>query len=136
MASLGSDLAQAKCALGISQRPACQGPRDCVPVFEELRFRYHIEAVQGPNSRRLRSVWEISTEPQPSGNGSGPDHPAVMPIALARRCLQLTNARGGGVDPFAGSGTTLTAACEVGSRWVGIEINHGFVEVIESRLSA
>lgn len=38
------------------------------------------------------------------------------------------------LDPFAGSGTTLLAARELGRRWVGIEIKPAFVDLIERRL--
>lgn len=101
-----------------------------------LRYHYDVDAVKGPHGRRLRNVWEIPTEPQPSANGSGPEHPAVMPMALARRCLQLTSRKGGVVlDPYAGSGTTLRAARDAGCTWVGIEINRSFVDLIESRLA-
>ena len=100
-----------------------------------LRYHYDVEAVKGPNDRRLRSVWEIPTEPQPTDNGAGPEHPAVMPIALARRCLRLTAKKDGFVlDPYAGSGTTLRAAGEAGCSWIGIEIKRAFVDLIESRL--
>lgn len=100
-----------------------------------LHYHYDVSSVRGPNGRRLRSVWDISTEPQASSNGSGADHPAVMPLALARRCLKLTGKPGGVVlDPFAGSGTTLRAARDAGYKWIGIEIKNAFVDLIESRL--
>ena len=100
------------------------------------RYDYNVDAVKGPNDRRLRSVWEIPTEPQPSANGSGAEHPAVMPLALARRCLQLTSRASGVVlGPYAGSGTTLRAASEAGCTWVGIDIKQSFVDLIESRLA-
>lgn len=101
-----------------------------------LHYHYDVAAVKGPNGRRLRSVWQISTEPQASVNGNGAEHPAVMPLALVRQCLELTGKPGGIVmDPFAGSGTTLRAARDAGYRWVGIEIKSAFVNLIESRLA-
>ena len=99
-------------------------------------YYYDVSAVKGPNSRRLRSVWEIPTRAQPGRFGTGPAHPAVMPIELAKRCLSLTARRGGVVlDPFAGSGTTLRAARDASCRWVGVEIKRAFVDLIESRLA-
>ena len=98
-------------------------------------YYYDVSAVKGPNNRRLRSVWQIPTQPQTSGSGAAPAHPAVMPIELAKRCLSLTARRGGVVlDPFAGSGTTLRAARDASCRWVGVEIKRAFVDLIESRL--
>ena len=102
---------------------------------KSLRYHYDVHAVRGPNERRLRSVWDIPTEPRGSTNGSRGPHPAVMPLALARRCVDITGRAGGVVlDPYAGSGTTLLAARDAGCRWIGIEIKRSFVDLIESRL--
>ena len=102
---------------------------------KSLHYHYDVAAVRGPNGRRLRSVWDIPTEPQTSMNGSGAEHPAVMPITLARQCLKLTGKSGGVVlDPFAGSGTTILAARDAGYRWIGIEIKRAFVDLIEKRI--
>ena len=100
-------------------------------------YYYDIEAVRGPGGRRLRTVWEIATEPLKRLNGHADDHPAMMPMTLARRCVAITSHEDSIVlDPYAGSGTTLLAAHELGRRWVGIEINHAFVDLIERRLRA
>ena len=40
------------------------------------------------------------------------------------------------LDPFAGSGTTLIAAKELGRRYVGIEINPEYVQIINRRLGS
>ena len=98
-------------------------------------YYYDVDAVRGPNGRRLRTAWEISTEPQRGRAGAPNDHPAVMPATLARRCVEITSRPDDVVlDPYAGSGTTLIAAQELGRRWVGVEIKPEFVRLIESRL--
>ena len=38
------------------------------------------------------------------------------------------------LDPYAGSGTTLLAAQELGRRWIGIELNPSYVDLIERRV--
>ena len=99
-------------------------------------YYYDVDAVRGPNGRRLRTVWEINTEPRRRADSGVDDHPAVMPMTLARRCVMITSAPGDVVlDPYAGSGTTLLAARELGRRWVGIELNPAFVDLIEHRLA-
>ena len=98
-------------------------------------YDYDIHAVRGPNDRRLRTVWEIPTEPQKRSNGADDDHPAPMPLSLARRCIAITSQEGDVVlDPYAGSGTTLLAAQELGRTWAGIELKPGYVDLIERRL--
>ena len=99
-------------------------------------YYYDVDVVRGPNGRRLRTVWDIPTEPRKRLNGSLDDHPAIMPLSLARRCVELTSRPGDVVlDPYAGSGTTLIAARDAGRKWIGVELKPGFVDLIERRLS-
>ena len=57
-------------------------------------------------------------------------------MTLARRCIMITSEPGDVVlDPYAGSGTTLLAARELNRRWLGIELNPSFVDLIEQRLA-
>jgi len=99
-------------------------------------YYYDIDAVKGPGGRRLRSVWEIATEPVKRLDVETDDHPAMMPLSLARRCVSITSGSDDIVlDPYAGSGTTVLAAQELERRWVGIELNRQFVDLIERRLA-
>jgi len=96
-------------------------------------YYYDVDAVRGPNGRQLRTTWEIPTAPRKWGHGRR--HPAVMPMALARRCVKMTSRPDDVVlDPYAGSGTTLLAARELDRNWVGIELKSEFVDLIERRI--
>ena len=100
-------------------------------------YYYDVDAVKGPNGRRLRTLWDINTEPRRGTDGGLKDHPAVMPMTLARQCIRITSEPGDVVlDPYAGSGTTLLAAQELARRWVGVELKRDFVDLIERRLRA
>ncbi len=106
-------------------------------LSKSVRYYYNKDAIQGPNSRRLRTVWDLPTEPRKPGDLENGDHPAVMPMTLARRCIAITSRQDSVVlDPFAGSGTTLLAADRMGRRWVGIELKPAFVDLIERRMLA
>jgi len=62
-------------------------------------------------------------------------HPAPFPLGLARdHILSWSNEGDVVLDPFAGSGTTCLAARDAGRRYVGIEINAEYVEIINRRL--
>ena len=99
-------------------------------------YFYDVSAVKGPNGRRLRTMWDINTEPRQREVGSLEDHPAVMPMTLARRCIRITSRPGDVVlDPYAGSGTTLLAAQELGRSWVGIELKPEYLDLIERRIA-
>lgn len=63
-------------------------------------------------------------------------HPAVMPVALARKVIELFTHRGELVlDPFNGIGTTLVACKDVGRNGVGFDINSTYCDVAKQRLS-
>ena len=99
-------------------------------------YYYDTAVVKGPNGRRLRTMWDINTEPRRKDAGGIEDHPAVMPMTLARRCIQITSQPGDTVlDPYAGSGTTLIAAQDLGRNWAGIELNPTYVDLIERRVA-
>ena len=104
-------------------------------LSKDKEYYYDHEIVKGPRDRRLRTVWEIPTEPVKRVNEKADDHPAMMPLSLARCCVAITSRDDSIIlDPYAGSGTTLLAARELGRRWVGIEIKPAFVDLIERRL--
>lgn len=64
------------------------------------------------------------------------DHPAMFPEELATDHIQSWSKEGDIVlDPFAGSGTTLKAAKELGRHYIGIEINDDYIPIIERRLA-
>jgi len=63
-------------------------------------------------------------------------HPTVKPLALMKYLIQMITPEGGTVlDPFAGSGSTLVAAKELGYDFIGIEREAEYIEIIEARLN-
>lgn len=62
-------------------------------------------------------------------------HPAQKPLELMRWCIGLCPIETGLVlDPFAGSGTTLRAAKDLGRKAVGIEIEERYCEIAAKRM--
>lgn len=71
-----------------------------------------------------------------SVRGKMPDHPSPKPIEFMRRIVErLTNPGQSILDPFAGSGTTLVAAKQMGLQAVGIEREEKYCEIAARRLS-
>jgi site-specific DNA-methyltransferase (cytosine-N4-specific) len=63
------------------------------------------------------NVWHISPNKKKKGS------PAAMPDEIVKRCLKMTTMPGDIVfDPFAGSGTTLKVADEMGRIGIGTEL--------------
>ena len=61
-------------------------------------YYYDTNAVRGPRGRRLGDVWDIPTEPVKRSNGHADDHPAMMPMSLARQCIAITTRKDGVVQ--------------------------------------
>jgi len=68
-------------------------------------------------------------------SGEGGLHPNQKPMRLMKALIELTTAKGHVIlDPFAGSGTTLAAAKELGRHFLGFERDPSYVEAIRKRL--
>jgi DNA modification methylase len=79
--------------------------------------------------RNRRSVWTITTKPYSGA------HFAVMPPDLVEPCIKAGCPEGGTVlDPFAGSGTTLAVAAELGRSGIGCELNPEYIGLAERRI--
>lgn len=64
-----------------------------------------------------------------------PGHPTVKPLALMRWLVRLITPPGGIVlDPFAGTGTTAAACLDEGFRYVLIERDGDYIQLIRKRL--
>jgi site-specific DNA-methyltransferase (adenine-specific) len=62
-------------------------------------------------------------------------HPCPKPLRWLRWLIALTSLDGETImDPFAGSGTTLRAAMDLGRRAIGIEIEERYCEIAARRL--
>lgn len=74
--------------------------------------------------RNPGDVWTVPTQPFSEA------HFAVMPTALAERCV-LAGCKPGGtvLDPFSGSGTTGLAAIKHGRRYVGIDLSSDYLDL-------
>lgn len=91
----------------------------------------------GKETRLRGNVWKYST-----GYGLttedkyAHEHPAMFPEALAQDHITSWSNPGEVIlDPFAGSGTTIKAAKHLNRRFIGIEINPKYVELIKNRLA-
>ena len=61
-------------------------------------------------------------------------HPAPFPVSLPTRCIEASGATSV-LDPFAGSGTTLRAAADLGIKGIGIELETKFCDLAVKRLA-
>lgn len=62
-------------------------------------------------------------------------YPTQKPVALLERILSASSNPGDIVlDPFCGCGTTIHAAEKLGRQWIGIDVTHLAISLIEKRL--
>jgi site-specific DNA-methyltransferase (adenine-specific) len=62
-------------------------------------------------------------------------YPTQKPVALLERILTASSNEGDVVlDPFCGCGTTIHAAQKLGREWIGIDVTHLAISLIEKRL--
>lgn len=89
-----------------------------------------------PNSREVvvGDVWtDIDRLNQTAKERLG--YPTQKPLALMERILQASSREGDLVlDPFCGCGTTVHAAQKLNRQWIGIDITHLAIPLIQKRL--
>lgn len=79
------------------------------------------------------AVWEFAYEKRDIRDKS--IHPAVFPIGLPKKCIELFTHKGELVlDPFVGIGTTLVAANDTDRNAVGFDIKKEYLNYAKTRL--
>ena len=110
-----------------------RSPFNCEEIrIPSQRMKSGDKRAKGP--RVPDDVWEI---PRLVGNASErlSEHPCQLPEELLCRVILASTNRGDLVmDPVAGTGTTLRVAQKLDRRYLGIEKQARFVELIQTRL--
>jgi len=87
----------------------------------------------GKNGAKLYDWWEVQQVKNTSKQKT--EHPCQIPEEIIKRII-LTTAKNDEliIDPFAGSGTTLKVAKELGYSYIGYEIDENYIKIIKNRL--
>ncbi len=110
---------------------------------EEDRIKYPDLKTKRPQLKRYlkemsgRIVDNVWTDINPVNSQAKErlDYPTQKPVALLERIIAASSNPGDVVlDPFAGCGTTISAAQKLGRQWVGIDITHLSVSLLVYRL--
>jgi site-specific DNA-methyltransferase (adenine-specific) len=96
-----------------------------------LRVKMYADESKG---ERLQNIWnDISPIGAQASERLG--YPTQKPLALLERIIQASSNPGDVVlDPFCGCGTATHAAEKLGREWIGIDITHLAISLIEKRL--
>ncbi len=82
---------------------------------------------------KMSDVWEIPIIAPSSNERMG--YPTQKPLALLERVINASSNEGDVVlDPFCGCGTAVHAAQKLKRQWLGIDITHLAVSLIEKRM--
>jgi DNA modification methylase len=99
------------------------------PVSAEIKEKSKITTEEW-QKWAINSIWEM----QPA-KAKAEGHPAPFPLELPKRLIKLYSFYGDTVlDPFAGTGTTLKAAIELGRIGVGYELNPDYLPLIKRKI--
>lgn len=96
-----------------------------------LRLKMYADESSG---ERLQSLWD-DIPPISSRALERLGYPTQKPRALLERIISVSSNPGDIVlDPFCGCGTAVDAAQKLGRRWIGIDVTHLAIGLIEKRL--
>lgn len=96
-----------------------------------LRLKMYADESQG---ERLQSLWD-DIPPIGAKAQERLGYPTQKPLALLERIIAASSDKGMVVlDPFCGCGTSVAAAEKLGRQWIGIDVTHYAITLIEERL--
>ena len=90
---------------------------------------------KGKTGAKLYDWWEVNQVKNVSKEKT--NHPCQIPEEIIRRIILTTADKNTLIiDPFAGSGTTLKVAKDLGYKYLGYEIDKNYIDIIKKRLEA
>jgi adenine specific DNA methylase Mod len=93
------------------------------------QYKKYLEDSKG---RTVTNVW---TDIQQAAGNESLGYPTQKPLALLERIIEASSNKGDLIlDPFCGCGTAVHAAQKLKRKWIGIDITHLAISLIEKRL--
>ena len=103
-------------------------PKDPNGRIQRKRF---LDELKG---KPIQSLWD-DIEPIGAHAAEKLGYPTQKPLALLERIIEASSNKGDIVlDPFCGCGTAVHAAQKLGRDWIGIDITHLSISLIEKRM--
>jgi site-specific DNA-methyltransferase (adenine-specific) len=96
-----------------------------------IRLKRYLDEQPG---HKIQNLWD-DISPLNSQAQERLGYPTQKPLALLERIITASSTEGGTVlDPFCGCGTAIHAAQKLKRNWIGIDITHLAISLIEKRL--
>ena len=99
------------------------------PVHENVWVCFKDQKGRINNADSITDVWFVGDQ---QTNRKDINHPAVMPLSVATKCVKTIN--GVVLDPFMGSGTTAIACINTGRKFIGIEKDADYFDAAVARI--
>jgi site-specific DNA-methyltransferase (adenine-specific) len=100
-------------------------------LTKRIALKRYLEEQQGSI---VTNVWS-DINPLNAAGREALGYPTQKPLALLERIIAASSSEGGTVlDPFCGCGTAVHAAQKLGRNWIGIDVTHLAISLIEKRL--
>jgi site-specific DNA-methyltransferase (adenine-specific) len=125
------------------QRGWCYSPETMERLYSEGRIHCPDDKDKRPALKRyldenkghvVGNLWDDINSLNAAGR-EGLGYPTQKPLALLERIISASSNPGDVVlDPFCGCGTAIHAAQKLGRQWIGIDITHLAISLIEKRL--
>ncbi|NJR77879.1 DNA methyltransferase [Sphingomonas corticis] len=95
---------------------------------------------ENPLGKAIDDVWDDPALYSPNIKSFSSEklgYPTQKPVALLERIVSASSNAGDVVlDPFCGCGTAVHAAQKLGRQWIGIDVTHLAISLIEKRMQA
>ena len=102
-------------------------------MFKRLQRKRYLDELEGET---VDTLWD-DIPPINSQAQERLGYPTQKPLGLVERIINTSTNEGGVVlDPFCGCGTSVEASERLGRQWIGIDVTHYAVTLIEKRLRA
>ena len=96
-----------------------------------LRLKMYLDESQGT---KVQNLWD-DINPISANANERLGYPTQKPVQLLERIISASSRPGDVVlDPFCGCGTAIHAAQKLGRKWLGIDVTHLAIGLIERRL--
>ena len=106
------------------------------PVRAGAKYSYKQYLDKSSGTRQIDDVWTDINSLNPVAREQL-GYPTQKPLTLLERIIQQSSNEGMTVlDPFCGCGTTVEGAVRLRRQWIGIDVTHYAVTLIERRLKA
>lgn len=110
--------------------------RNWIFNYETLK-QINPEKTKEGKPKQMRDLWKmplVQGKERIKGEDGRAAHPTQKPKEMLKRIILASSNKGDIVlDPFAGSGTTLVVSHELNRKWIGIEKEKKYINLIKER---